>query len=250
VVGGAQGGRPVSDPRRLAALLVAEEGDDPRLVDRHPALDEVAQLGGDDPGVLGEAQRGVARRPAAALLQRLRQVPVEQRRGRLDAALQHPLDQPAVEVEALAQRRAEAVGLDPRPGDREAVGLDLQRLDQVEVLAPAVVVVAGDVAGLAADDVALLVDEAVPVRLAAAVLADGALDLVGRGGDAEAEAGRDRGRRRRGRRGAGRRLRGAHPFTAPAVRPFTSQRWVAKKATTTGTVATTPAAINCAYSCE
>ena len=39
-----------------------------------------------------------------------------------------------------------------------------------------------------------------------------------------------------------------HPLTAPAVRPRTSHRWVAKNASMTGIVETTPAAMSCPYS--
>ena len=104
------------------------------------------------------------------------------------------------------------------------------------------VVIAGDVAGVAVLDGAGLVAEAIPDRLAAPVLARGALDLVGRRRGAEAEAGGEPA----GRSGRRQRSGGRHPFTAPAVMPFTSQRWVAKKAMSTGRVETTPAAISCA----
>ena len=58
----------------------------------------------------------------------------------------------AVEAHARRVERPGAVGLHPRPRDREAVGLQAERRHQVEVLAPAVVVVAGDVAGVAVRD--------------------------------------------------------------------------------------------------
>jgi hypothetical protein len=243
----AQRGRPVADARRLAALGVAEERDHPRLVVGDPLRDHVAELLRHQPRVLGEALGRVARRPAAAVLQRLREIPVVQRGDRLDPALEQPLDEAAVEADAARVERAAPVRLHPRPGDREAVALDPHRREQVEVLAPAVVVVAGDVAGVPVDDVAGRVAEAVPDRLAAAVLVPRALDLVRRGRRAELEARRVAGRGllplpfREDRR---------HPFTAPAVRPFTSHRWVAKKASMTGSVDTTPAAMSCAYSCE
>ena len=81
------------------------------------------------------------------------------------------------------------------------------------------------------------------MRLGAATASfqiEGAVDADGRG--AEAKAGREAVRVAGVRQGSG----GRHPFTAPAVMPFTSQRWVAKKAMSTGRVETTPAAISCA----
>ena len=86
-----------------------------------------------------------------------------------------------------------AVGLHARPRDREAVGLEAEGRHQVEVLAPAVVVVAGDVAGVAVGDGAGHAAERVPDRLAAPILVHGPLDLVGGGGGAEAESGREAG---------------------------------------------------------
>ena len=75
------------------------------------------------------------------------------------------------------------------------------------------------------------VREAVPDRLPAAVGAHRSLHLIRRRCRSEAEAVR---------------IAVVHPFTAPAVRPLTSQRCVAKKAISTGSVDTTPAAISCA----
>ena len=64
-------------------------------------------------GVVGEPVGGVARLPAALVLQRLREVPVEQRRHRRDAALVQAVDQPLVEVQAALVDRADAVGHAP-----------------------------------------------------------------------------------------------------------------------------------------
>ena len=67
---------------------VAEHGDDVGLVDGDPVLDPVGEPLADDGGVLGEAVDGVAVEPAAVVLERLRQVPVEERDHRLDAVLE------------------------------------------------------------------------------------------------------------------------------------------------------------------
>src|SRR5690606_5779352 len=74
-----------------------------------------------------------------------------------------------------------------RPGDGEAVGLQAGVAHEGDVLGPAVVVVAGDVAGAAALDRAGARAERVPDGEAFAVLAGGALDLVGGGGGAPDE---------------------------------------------------------------
>ena len=63
---------------------------------------DVAELAGHQRRVLGEPLGRVARGPAAGRLARLRQVPVVERRDRLDAALAQALAQPPVAVHAGA----------------------------------------------------------------------------------------------------------------------------------------------------
>jgi len=80
-----------------------------------------------------------------------------------------------------------ALGLDPRPGDREPVGGDAELGHQRDVLLEPVVVVARHVARVAASDLAGGPAERVPDRGTAAVFVDGPLDLVGGGGGAPEE---------------------------------------------------------------
>ena len=77
---------------------------------RDPVGDEIAERVEEDRRVLGEPVDDVARRPAALVLERLRQVPVVQRRQRPDPALEHALDERPVEVEPALVRRAAPVG--------------------------------------------------------------------------------------------------------------------------------------------
>ena len=114
-----------------------------------------------------------------------------QRRDRTDAALEQPVDEPRVEVDAGLVRRRRARRLDARPRDGEAVGAEAELGHQVEVALPAVVVVAGDIAGVAVPHLAGRLRERVPDRRAAAVLVERALHLIrGRRG-AEREPGRE-----------------------------------------------------------
>ena len=69
-----------------------------------------------------------------------------ERRERLDAVGQQFVDQPVVEVEAFRVGRAVAVGEHPWPGDREAIGLDAELLDQRNVFLVAMIVIVGAVA--------------------------------------------------------------------------------------------------------
>ena len=93
----------------MLAAGVAEERGAPRLVERGPGVDPVAERVVHVAGVVGEAVRGVAVRPAAPLLERLRQVPVVQREPGQDARPEQLVDEARVEVDALRVDRA-AVG--------------------------------------------------------------------------------------------------------------------------------------------
>ena len=184
------------DPDAVAQLDECAE-----LVDREEVLHAIGEVLRNVTRVVGECLRRVARLPAAAVvLQRLRQIPVIQSRERLDAVREELVDQPVVEVEALRVRRAGALRKHPRPGDRESIGLDAQRLHQLDVLLVAMVVVVGDVTGSARVRLARRVRESVPDRRRAPVLGRGAFHLIrGRRGSPE-EAGRERARRRRAAR--------------------------------------------------
>ena len=72
-----------------------------------------------DRRVVGEPGDDVAVRPAAGVLERLRQVPVVEREPGIDPALEQPVDQPVVEVQALGFAGPRPVGLDARPGDEK-----------------------------------------------------------------------------------------------------------------------------------
>src|SRR5690606_16441490 len=72
-----------------------------------------------------------------------------------------------------------AAGQHARPGDGEAVGADAQFGEDVQVLFQAVVVVAGQVTGVAVGHQAGGVGEGVPDGRPAAVLVPGTLHLVG-----------------------------------------------------------------------
>src|SRR5262249_49689841 len=73
---------------------------------------------------------------------------------------------------------AGALGEDPRPGDREAVGGGADRLHQRDVLLIPVVVVVRHIAGVAVLDLAWRVGKGVPDRRPLAVLVPRALDLI------------------------------------------------------------------------
>ncbi len=223
-VAGAQHGVGLASARSVSTPAVAGEREDVRLVEHDPVADAVAERAHDDPCVLREAIGRLARGPAARVLERLGQVPVVERHEGPDARGEQSVDHSAVVVEALRVRGALTRGLDARPGDREAVAGEVHGLEQLDVLAPAVIGIAGDVTRVAVLDLARRAGEAVPDRLAPAVLPGGAFDLVrgGRGSPAEAAREDDTARRLRGHV-ASERGRGAR-HAAEQARPGEGQR--------------------------
>ncbi len=146
VVRGTDGGRQIGPARGHLAFEVADPGRAGRLVEGGPVGDAVAEAFGHDRGVGGEVLGRLALGPAAAVLEGLGQVPVVEGDGGGDARLQEAVHQLVVEREALGVDRAVAAGEHPGPGDGQPVGVGAELAHQADVLAPAVVVVAGDVA--------------------------------------------------------------------------------------------------------
>jgi len=97
------------------------------------------------------------------------------------------IDQPVIEVQALAVEGAAAVRLDPGPGNGEAVRVNAQVAHQGNVFAGAVVVVAGDSRGMAVHDAARFLGEGVPAGGSAAVRLEGSFDLERGGGHTQNE---------------------------------------------------------------
>ena len=177
---------------RQHAVHVAAIGDDPRLVDRRPQRYAVVQRLGDDAEVVGEPMRDVRVEPAAAVVERGRQVPVVERGHRRDAGGEQLIDQALVEAQAGSVDASAALGQHAAPGDAEAVGGEAEILHQRDIVAHAAVVVAGDGAAVAVVDAPGRARKAIPDAGASAIGQRRAFDLVGRRGAAPEEAGRKR----------------------------------------------------------
>ena len=107
--------------------------------------------------------------------------------------LEQLVDEPVVEVEPRLVHLAAPFRDDARPRDREAEGVEPELAHQPDVVGEAVVEVARDRAALAVPHLPRRRAEAIPDALAAAVLVDGAFDLVRRGRGAPGEIGWKRG---------------------------------------------------------
>src|SRR5262245_29873178 len=163
----------------VRTLVAAEESRAPGLVVGDPVTHAITELPADRVGEYGEfVDRGTAA-PASGFLQALRQVPVIERGPGLEAALEHAVDQARIEIEARGIRPVPGpVRKDTGPGDGKTIGAESQLRREVEVLRPAVVVIAGHRTARAVADVAWCTAKTIPNRLRAAVHGRRALDLI------------------------------------------------------------------------
>ena len=175
----------------MAAHAVTEQRVNVGLIEHRPMLDAVAEALRHDARVIGEFVGDIALEPAALVLQRLRQIPVVEAKPRGDAAGDETVDQTVVEIKAAMLNRARARGQDARPRGREPVGIEAAARQPFDVLDPAMIVVAGNVAVVVVFDEARGVRKRVPDALAAPVLVDRALDLIARGRRTPDEIGRE-----------------------------------------------------------
>ena len=121
MVGRRHGVAQVPPPGGVDAALVAQERLAPGLVEGDPVLREVAQRPDRPGGEVREARRSVPARPAARVLQDLRQLPVVERHERAHAGLPEARQERAVEGDAVRVQRAAPVWLEARPGHRQPV---------------------------------------------------------------------------------------------------------------------------------
>ena len=169
----------------MNAAAVAEDRDAGRLVDGHIAPDAATKALCDELGIAAEGRDNVAVEPAAFVLQGAGQVPVIEGDHRFDAVFQKFVNQLVVKAQTGFVDFAVAVGDDPGPADREAVSLDAEFLHQGDVLAEAMVDIAGDIACVAAADMpGGIVAEVVPDARPFTVFIPGAFTLIGGAGDA------------------------------------------------------------------
>src|SRR3984957_19804914 len=150
----------------------------PRFVVCEKRAHTIAEMPRDQRSIVRESLCGVPIGPTAVLvLQRRRQIPVIQRRKRLNVAFEQAVNEPVIELQATAVDGTVTGRLDSGPGNGKAISLDAERRDQVQVRFQAVVVIAGDLAVGAVRRRAWAEAELVPDGGALAVGARRAFDL-------------------------------------------------------------------------
>ena len=182
----------VLQPRRMPAIGITEEREDREFVEGREVLHPVAQAARHDGGVIGEPAGAVAIDPAAAIVERQRQIPMIQAHPGLDARFEHGIGDAIVEIETRLIDRTRARRLDARPRGGEAISADAQLLHQRDIVLVAMIMVARDVAGMAERHAADLLALGIPDALAAPVFVDRTLDLIARRRGAPHEALRPR----------------------------------------------------------
>ena len=168
--------------RGVEAGAVTQPDEALGLVESHPIPDPVAQMPGDQRGIIGKPSRRVAMTPSTLVEKNRGVIPMEQSAERPDARLEQAVDQSVVEIQSAGIDLASPPREQARPGKGEAVGLQPQILHQPDIVAVAVVVVAGGPAVVALPHLVGRAAKAVPDGRPAAVLVRGPLDLVGRSG--------------------------------------------------------------------
>ncbi len=191
VMRGSDGVREMPATGCMDAALVAQECLAPRFVDGDPVGGQVTQSACRPRGEVREPFSGIPQRPTPRILEDLRQLPVIERHEGAHAEVTEPPEERSIEIEPHRVERTPPRGLEAGPGDREPIRGVAELADEVHVLAPAVVVVARDVARVAVDGAARRMREGVPDRRCPSPLRRAALDLVGGRGGTPQEPGRE-----------------------------------------------------------
>ena len=152
-----------------------------RLIERDEILNAVAKAAGAERGIFLEPCRAVRIRPRAAVLESLRIVPMKERDEWADAVFKQSVDELIVEGDAFFVDLACAVGEKARPREGKTIVLDAELRHQLNIVTEAVVMVAGDIAGIAMKNFSVPMGERIPDRSTLSSLKSSTLDLVGRG---------------------------------------------------------------------
>ena len=159
------------------------EGQHILFVDGQPEFCTVAEVLEHDLCKVDESVDGITVAPAAFCLDCGGQVKMVHRHQRLDVVFQTFINQVVVVFDTLGVDSACPFGNQPRPGDREAVGLKAHFRHQLDIFFIVVVLVRSnlEIRGTFGDNLDIL------NRRAFAVLKAGTLYLIGRGGSTPEE---------------------------------------------------------------
>ena len=133
-------------------------------------------------GVVTEPVGNVAIQPAAAIVERRREVPVKKCCVGHDVRGEESIHEPLVPIESGRVDRAGTLGKNATPADAEPVCLKSQLAHHRDVILPSIIVVARDVTGVTVDRASGTVGEPLPDARPRTVRKWTAFDLVCGGG--------------------------------------------------------------------
>ena len=132
-------------PRRFAAVAVSQIGKATNLIQRNPVFHFPVKRPHHRVGIFLKSRDRDGTHPPAAILQRLRQIPMEKSNPRSDPGLRHRIEQPVIKIEPRLIQRAIALRINPRPRQGQPVIPDAELTHQRKILLEAVIVVAGHI---------------------------------------------------------------------------------------------------------
>ncbi len=97
--------------RRMLAGQVPHAEEALRLIQRHPVRDAIGKTIHHEAGIVLKPRRAVGIQPAATQEKVIRIIPVKKRGPRLQARIEHAIDDAVVEIEALLVDRASPAGM-------------------------------------------------------------------------------------------------------------------------------------------
>ena len=160
----------------MGALHIAVHDEAARLVDGHPPFYPVGQRFHHHLGILPEQRDDALRQPAAFFVDPHGQIPMENRHQRLDTVCQQLVHQIGIELQSF-RIYLTLLGNHPGPTDGKAVGFESHFFHQRHVFFPAMIVVAGSMAGFAV--LYLLFCRHIPDTGGSSAIFPAALDLGG-----------------------------------------------------------------------
>lgn len=162
-------------------MPIAQTDEALRLVERDEILHAVAETARADGDICFKPLWAVRIGPRAALRKRLRIIPVEQRDKRPDAVGEQRVNQAVVKRDALLVDRARRPAAECAARRGRSGSFLRQPRHELYVFFDAVIMIAGDIAGVTAVDFARPVGKRSPDGRPLAALKCRAFNLVGRG---------------------------------------------------------------------
>ena len=148
----------------------------PGLVDGEPIFNPVTKVAGNHTSVLSKGIHCRSIQPG--IFQRGRQIPMIEGCHGCDPGFQQTVHQPAVEIQPGRVDPAPTFRQNTRPTKRKTVIWITQRLHDLDVFLPTMVVVAGDISGITIQDFSWCMRKDIPNGFALAIFVDCPFNLI------------------------------------------------------------------------